>query len=39
MPFDDESRDMLSTVTKRIEDLQLKNPKQSSIEAYFNKSL
>ena len=37
--FDDESQDMLSTITKMIEDLQLKNRKQSSIKAYFNKSL
>ena len=37
--FDDDSQDMLSTITKRIEDLQLKNRKQSSIKAYFNKSL
>ena len=37
--FGDDSQDMLSTITKRIEDLQLKNRKQSSIKAYFNKSL
>ena len=37
--FDDDSQDMLSTITKKIEDLQLKNRKQSSIKAYFNKSL
>ena len=37
--FDDESQDVLSTITKRIEDLQLKNQKQSSIKTYFNKSL
>ena len=30
---------MLSTITKWIEDLQLKNPKQSPIKAYFNKIL
>ena len=37
--FDDDSQDMLSMITKRIENLQLKNWKQSSIKAYFNKSL
>ena len=37
--FDDDSQDMLSTITKKIEDLQLKNRKQSSIKVYFNKSL
>ena len=37
--FDDDSQDMLSTITKRIENLLLKNRKQSSIKAYFNKSL
>ena len=37
--FDDESQDMLPTITKRIEDLQLMNRKQSPITAYFNKSL
>ena len=37
--FDDNSQDILSTITKRIEDLQLKNQKQSSIKTYFNKSL
>ena len=37
--FDDESQDMLSIITKRIEDLQLKNREQSSIRAYFNKSM
>ena len=37
--FDDDSQDMLSTNTKEIEDLQLKNRKQSSIKACFNKSL
>ena len=36
---DDDSQDMLSTVTKTIEDLQLKNRRQSSIKEYFNKSL
>ena len=36
---DDDSHDMLSTITKKTEDLQLKNQKQSSIKAYFNKSL
>ena len=36
---DDDSRNILSTITKRIEDLQLKNRKQSSIKAYFNKNL
>ena len=36
---DDDSQDMLSTIAKKIEDLQLKNRKQSSIKAYFNKSL
>ena len=30
---------MLSTITKKIEDLQLKNRKQSSIKAYFSQSL
>ena len=37
--LDDDSQDMLLTITKRVEDLQLKNWKQSSIKAYFNKSL
>ena len=37
--FDDDSQDMLSAITKKIEDLQLKNRKQSSIKAYLNKSL
>ena len=37
--FDDDSQDMLSTITKKIEDFPLKNLKQSSIKAYFNKSL
>ena len=37
--FDDDSQDMLSTITKKIEDLQLKNRKQSPIKAYFSKSL
>ena len=37
--FDDDSQDMLSTIKKKIEDLQLKNRKQSSIKAYFNKGL
>ena len=37
--FDDDSQDMLSTITKKIEDLQLKNRKQSSIRAYFSQSL
>ena len=37
--FDDDSQDMLSMITKKIEDVQLKNRKQSSIKAYFNKSL
>ena len=37
--FDEDSQDMLSTNTKKIEDLQLKNRKQSSIKAYINKSL
>ena len=37
--FDDDSHEMLSTITKKIEDLQLKNRKQSSIKSYFNKSL
>ena len=36
--FDDDRQAMLSTITKRIEDLQLKNRKQSSIKAFFNKS-
>ena len=36
---DDDSQDMLSTITKKIEDFQLKNRKQSSIKAHFNKSL
>ena len=35
----DDSQDMLSTITEKIEDLQLKNRKQSLIKAYFNKSL
>ena len=33
--FDDESQDMLSTITRKIENLQLKNRKQSSIKEYF----
>ena len=33
--FDDESQDMLSTITRKIENLQLKNRKQSSIKDYF----
>ena len=37
--FDYDSQDMLSTITNKTEDLQLKNQKQSSIKAYFNKSL
>ena len=37
--FDDDSQDMLSTITKKIEDFPRKNLKQSSIKAYFNKSL
>ena len=37
--FDDVSQDMLPTIRKMIEDLQLKTRKQSSIKAYFNKSL
>ena len=37
--FDDVSQDMSPTIWKMIEDLQLKNRKQSSIKAYFNKSL
>ena len=37
--FNDNSQDMLSTITKKIEDLQLKNRKQSSTKVYFNKSL
>ena len=37
--FDDDSQDMLPTITKRIEDLQLKNQKHSSIKACFNKRL
>ena len=37
--FDDDSQDMLSTITKKIEDLQQQSPKQSSIKAYFNKIL
>ena len=37
--FDDDSQDILSTITKKIEDLQLKHRKQSLIKAYFNKSL
>ena len=36
---DDDSQDMLSPIKKRIDDLQLKNRKQSSFKAYFNKSL
>ena len=36
--FHNDSQDMLSTIAKRTEDLQLKNRKQSSIQAYFNKS-
>ena len=34
--FDDVSHDMLSAITKKIEDLQLKSRKQSSITLYFN---
>ena len=37
--FDDDSQDMLSTITKKIEDLQLENRKQSSIKEYFSQSL
>ena len=37
--FDDDSQDTLSTISKGIEDLQRQNRKQSSIKAYFNKSL
>ena len=37
--FDDETQDMLPTITKRLEDLQLENRKQTSIKAYFNISL
>ena len=37
--FDSDSQDVLSTITKRIVNLQLKNRKQSSIKAYFKKSL
>ena len=37
--FDDDSQDMLSTIKNKIEDLQLKNRKQSSIKAYFSQSL
>ena len=37
--FDDDTQDILSTITKRIDDLQMKNRKQFSIKAYFNKSL
>ena len=37
--FDDDSQDMLSTITKKIEDLQLKNRKQSPIKAYFSQGL
>ena len=37
--FDDDSQDILSTIAKKIEDLQLKNQKQSSIKAHSNKSL
>ena len=33
--FDDETQDMLSTITRKIENLQLKNRKQSSIKEYF----
>ena len=36
--FHNDSQNMLSTIAKRTEDLQLKNRKQSSIQAYFNKS-
>ena len=36
--FDDDSQDMLSTITKRIEDLQLKNWKQSSIKHILTKA-
>ena len=36
--FDSDSQDVLSTITKRIVNLQLKNRKQSSIKAYFKKS-
>ena len=34
--FDDESQEMLSTITTKIEDLQLKSRKQSSIKQYFS---
>ena len=37
--FHGDSQDLLSTIVKRIEDLQLKNWKQSLIKAYFNKIL
>ena len=33
--LDDESQEMLSIITKKIEDLQLANKKQKSIKAYF----
>ena len=33
--FDDKSQDMLPTITRKIENLQLKNRKQSSIKEYF----
>ena len=33
--FGDESQDMLSTITRKIENLQLKNRKQSSIKEFF----
>ena len=33
--FDDETQDMLSTITRKIENLQLKNRKQLSIKEYF----
>ena len=36
--FDDDSQDRLSTITKKIEDFQLKNRKQSSIKAYFSQA-
>ena len=35
---DDDSLDISSTIANKIEDFQLKNRKQSSIKAYFNKS-
>ena len=36
--FDDDSQDMLSTITKSIEDFQLKNQKQSSIKHILTKA-